>query len=135
MDRPAADRFAACLAANPRFTEVHVGESNRTRSDTVRFFVASQPASDQRYAELVRGAQDQRLRTALSEGDGYAFCLNTDSGRPFFYCFNPKSGEVHETTHHNCSCPDYHYRCRNVPGMRCKHILALLNGMGQADSF
>jgi predicted nucleic acid-binding Zn finger protein len=134
MDRPTADRFAACLQANPRFTDVAVCESGRTQNPEVRWFVAYAPASETRQAALASSEQHKRLQTSLEEGSSYVFCLDQDGARPFFYCLNPRSGEVYEVTERTCTCPDFHYRCRHA-GLHCKHQLALLNGLGQAASF
>src|SRR5689334_1775846 len=103
LSREQAERFARCLQANSRFTEVNVNASRSPGKFTVHY----QPASDQRYRELLAGERAEREVKAVTEGSEYVFVLDKDGGRAFFHCLNPKSGEVYETTEHGCSCPDY----------------------------
>lgn len=127
MDRDRAERFARCISANERFTEVFVQESKSAG----KFYVSYLPASQARQADMLATHQTERLQRALAEGDGYTFVL--DDSRTFFWCLSV-SGEVYETTEHNCSCPDHTYRCSKA-GLKCKHQLALLNGQGTFRSW
>lgn len=117
-----ARRFAACLQANGRFLDVKVEVSKRASSFYRRHFVSYAPASEERQRELLCRQQDSRQRRAETEGSDYLFVLDRDSVQPFYWCYNPRSGETYEVTQFDCSCPDFRYR---GPGVRCKHMIAL----------
>jgi hypothetical protein len=130
MERQRAEQFAKCLEANPLFTSVTVEESRRSPG---RYLVSFQPANAERRVDMLVREQRSREARARAEGAGYVFCLDTDAGRPFFWCVST-SGEVYETTVESCSCPDHHYRLRGT-GLSCKHQLALSAGLGEMRSF
>ncbi len=117
-----AERFARCLAANGRFTNVQVQESNRTKSADKRHFVYYTPRSVERGWALRDEAQDARQKRAEEQAHRYQFVLS-DSGR-FYYTLNVETGEVYETTVHDCDCPDKAYNLRRT-GLQCKHSLML----------
>ncbi len=121
MAQDRAERFARCLSGNPRFVNVAVTESSRARG-AAKWFVAYQPASEERQAELRQDAQDTRAERAQAQAENYLFVLD-DTGR-YFHCLNVTSGEVYETTEHSCSCPDATYGCRPA-GIHCKHTTLL----------
>ena len=122
MDQTSALRFAKCLHANPRFTGVVVEESRQAKHPERRWIVVFHPANGDRLVEMHREVQDSRAKRAEEQAGSYAF-IRDDSGR-FFHCFNTVSGEVYETTEHNCTCPDWQYRCRCAQ-LSCKHQLML----------
>lgn len=131
MDQARAEQFAKCLAANACFTQVNVVESPRSAG---KFFVAYLPTSEDRQAELVQHQIEGRAQRAAQEGCDYVFCKDEARGRTFHYCFNPKSGEVYETTRCSCSCPDFTFRGSKL-GIPCKHMLALIGGLGSITTF
>lgn len=117
-----AKRFAVCLQANPRFTDVETVLSQRVRS-AANAFVQYRPSNVDRQFEQIDRQQAKRRQKALTEGRCYQWFLDTDGSRPFYWCLS-SSGEVYEVDAGSCSCPDYQFRCRKVYDLRCKHILA-----------
>ena len=126
MEQSQAERFARCLRANPRFANVELVTSKAAKSER-NVFVAFEPASEERQAELLGQVQGEREVRAATEGQHYVFCL--DTSRRFFWVYNPKSQETYEVTPESCSCADHVYRCR-AQGLKCKHSLALIHGYG-----
>jgi predicted nucleic acid-binding Zn finger protein len=118
MAEAAAKRFARCLSSNSRFEQVSVFESRSPG----KFFVAYLPTNETRQAEMRATEQGKRQARAESEGRSYQFCM--DEGGRFVWCLST-SGEVYEVTPKSCTCPDHTYRCSRVPGLQCKHQLAL----------
>ena len=104
METAAAWRFATCLKANSRFTDVAMVHSDRAKG-AARYFVTYRPSNPERVADK-------------------------DGGRPFHWCVSVASGGVYQTTPSSCTCPDEQYRA--VPG-GCKHqrSLRLLLEAGQ----
>lgn len=130
MDHEQAYRFACCLRANPRFDGVMLYEEPRPRNPRKTHRVVYHPRNEARLAELLARAQGERTVRAVSEGHGYVFALETEKERPFWYCFNPKSGDVWEVCDLGCTCPDWEYRGRSA-GLDCKHMVALKAGLGE----
>lgn len=119
-----AAAFAACLTANEsRFTEVGTARSERAKGEADHF-VTYRPVSVQRQADLIAHVQGERADRAANEGAAYEFMLDKDGGRPFWWVFNPVSGETYEVTPECCSCPDYTFRCQRA-GLSCKHMVTL----------
>lgn len=79
--------------------------------------------------EQYQRQNDARHLRAMEEGACYVFALDIDCSRPFYWIFNPKSGETYQTDSMTCSCPDFEYRCKKIAGygVLCKHIQALLH--------
>jgi hypothetical protein len=119
----AAGRFAKCLGANARFTDITIENSLRAKGPRA-WFVRFAPSNPDRVQDLLDRAQTARARRACEQE--FTFCLDKDAGRPFFWCWSHSSGEVYETTEHSCNCPDAEFRLKGT-GLRCKHQLALLN--------
>src|SRR5207248_8599080 len=135
LPKPHAARFAQCVSANPRFTEVSVGSSSRAKGDAC-WFVSFRPVSEERQADMAARQQMPREERALTEGSAYVWVLDKDGGRAFFWLMSA-SGEVYEVDPQgrSCSCPDYRYRCEGT-GLKCKHLVALEAGLGtQQDGF
>lgn len=122
MDAARAGRFAQCLAANSRFTNVQTVQS---RSEG-KFFVTYQPSSDHRYQELAKAERDARLARATDHAAEYEVVQEPEAR--FFYVLNVVSGEVYETTARSCSCPDWTYRGSRT-GIPCKHQLLIRQGL------
>ena len=118
----AAARFATCLNANARFTEVEIVESQRAKGEA-RWFVQFLPASAERQAEMLDRQQATRAERAATQG--FTFLLDKDGGRPFYWCHSHTSGEVYEVAADasRCGCMDDEWRCR-PNGLACKHRLA-----------
>ena len=78
---------------------------------------------------------DARRIRAMEEGACYVFALDMDSTRPFYWTFNPLSGETYQTDTMTCSCPDFQYRCKKLVGygVLCKHVQALLHAYELGD--
>ena len=70
-------------------------KSRQAKSER-RLYVAFQPASETRQAELLRGQQASREQRAADQAGKYLFVLN--ASRTFFHCWNLNSGEVYETS-------------------------------------
>ena len=134
-----AERFAKCLAANPRFIDVDITQSLKAKSERC-WFVTYRPVSEARQAAMVAMQQESREERALAEGANYVWCLDKDGGRPFYWLMGA-SGEVYEVDGQgrSCSCPDFVYRCAALKGTRngleCKHITALRHGLGTVEEF
>jgi predicted nucleic acid-binding Zn finger protein len=126
-----AQRFAACLQANSSFSAVAVEESPRAKSADRKHFVSYVPANAARRAEMIEREQDARVVRGFTEGSDYVFCL--DDSHRFFWCLST-SGEVYEVTSASCSCPDHTFRCK-PNGLKCKHQIALREGVGTVQSF
>lgn len=127
-------RFATCLKANSRFTDVLMVHSSRATGPR-RYYVAYRPSNPDRQAELTAHQQQSREERALAEGSGYTWVRDGNAARPFFWCLST-SGEVYEVDPKGgtCSCPDFECRCRRA-GISCKHLLALQNGLGTVGDF
>jgi len=119
----AAGRFAKCLMANSRFTDITIENSPRAKGDRA-WFVRFAPSNPDRLQDLLDHHQDARARRACEQA--FTFCLDKDAGRPFFWCHSHQSGEVYEVTEHSCNCPDAEFRLKGT-GLLCKHSLALRN--------
>jgi hypothetical protein len=129
-----AAAFSKCLEANDDFSVVAIEESQRAKGEA-RWFVVFVPVNPQRLADIADRQQDARAQRAADEGANYLFALDKDAGRPFFWVFNPKSGETYEVDPRgHCSCPDFQYRCE-VAGLRCKHLVAVQSGQGRREEF
>ena len=126
-----AERFARCLTANAtRFCEAEWILSEKAKGDKC-YFVQFRPANPDRQQEQF-GRQDMgRKLRGLEEGPCYEFALDTDSIAPFYWIFNPISGETYQTDLFSCSCPDYQFRCRKLAHgpVHCKHMHALCYAM------
>jgi hypothetical protein len=120
----AAARFAKCLVANSRFLGVEIAESNRANGDK-RWFVQFRPQNPERQAEMRE--RQQTAREERAQVQQFAFCLDKDGGRPFYWCHSLASGEVYQVDAEGrgCTCPDFLHRCQ-PNGLKCKHALALL---------
>lgn len=120
-------RFAKCVKANiARFDPASVAVIHNSRAKGARrYYVTFAPARTERVAALVAGEQDKRLARAMEQGADYVFLADKDGGRPFWWVWNPVSGETYEVSSDGCSCPDHEYRCRHA-GVACKHRLTLL---------
>lgn len=133
LARPAACRFAQCLAGNPRFCEVEVCESRHAKPENPeRWYVQYQPRNPDRQLALIGAQLQQRLERAQAEGAGYQWFADPDQHGPrAFWHVLTLSGQVYEVDFEgrDCSCPDQHYRCRPA-GLRCKHLLAYDAGQG-----
>lgn len=125
---PQAESFAACLRANPLFSDVALAHT--AKGARVQF----KPTNPERVAAMVQGQQDARQARADDEGRSYLFVLDKDGGRPFCWVFNPLSGATYEVTEHSCDCPDDTFRA--CPG-GCKHRRALRQAVaeGRVESF
>ncbi len=124
-----AQRFALCLQANTtRFCDVDFLLSEKAMGECA-YFVQFRPVNEDRQWEQIERQQSARLFRALEEGACYVFALDIDGPRPFYWCFNPKSGETYQTDSGSCTCPDFHYRCKKLEyaALYCKHIHALLH--------
>src|SRR4051794_16930791 len=119
MDADRAQRFAKCLSANGRFTNVAAVESTRSAG---KWFVTFQPANEERQAAILQ--RQQLARQIRADLQPFVFVLDIDGGRPFCWCHSLQSGEVYEVDEESCTCPDHVYRCRPA-GIVCKHQLAL----------
>src|SRR5256885_16375176 len=84
LPKPKASRFANCVAANPRFTEVSIGHSTRAKGVNC-YFVQFRPVSEERQADMVARQQTSREERAISEGSAYVWCRDKDGGRAFFW--------------------------------------------------
>lgn len=120
LDIEQAGRWARCLAANARFTNVEIQISRRAKSADVRYFVTWQPASPARQAAMMD--RQQNLRARRADEEQFTFCHDGD--HDFYHCLSHGSGETYETTLHSCSCPDHSFRCA-PNGLACKHQLSL----------
>lgn len=125
MERDRAQRFAACLRANPTFGNAAVCLSDRAQSER-RFFVSYHPANPERIQDILDRKEGERAERAAAEGQSYTFVL--DDSHRFLWCLSA-SGEVYEVTERTCTCPDFVYRA-NPAGISCKHCLALQAGVG-----
>ena len=124
-----AQRFAACLQANEtRFCDVEWMLSEKAKGDRA-YFVQFRPKSRDRQWDQYQRQNDARHIRAIEEGACYVFALDIDCSRPFYWIFNPKSGETYQSDSMTCSCPDFEYRCKKIAGygVVCKHIQALLH--------
>jgi predicted nucleic acid-binding Zn finger protein len=135
LPKDQAVRFSLCLQANPLFCDVHLCASKRAHEPRC-WFVQFRPVSEERQAEMFARQQLPREERALAEGSRYVWCRDKNRGRAFFWLLSA-SGEVYEVDAggRSCSCPDFTYRCQNAPGLRCKHLLALENGLGTVADF
>ncbi len=127
MEYEQAESFALCLKANrSRFTSIGVELSPRAKGQRA-WFVTFQPVNPDRMADIGDREQAARIQRADREGADYIFVIDTHSPRPFYRCFNPKSGETYELDHSTCDCPDHVYRLNKVSGfgIRCKHAVEL----------
>jgi len=134
LTEPKAQRFARCLEANARFSDITLCRSNRAKSDTC-WFVSFRPVSEERQAQMFSKQQMSREERALTEGSAYVWALDKDAGRAFWWLMSA-SGEVYELDlrGRSCSCPDYVYRCQGN-GLECKHSQALRHGLGAFADF
>ena len=126
-----AERFARCLTANAtRFCEVDWLLSEKAKGDRA-YFVQYRPVNPDRQWEQLERQNTARMFRALDEGPCYEFALDTDGPAPFYWIFNPLSGETYQTCSFSCSCPDYEYRCKKLAyaGVHCKHMHALFYAM------
>lgn len=126
-----AERFARCLSANAtRFCEVDWLLSEKAKGERA-YFVQFRPANPDRQWDQIDRQNDARKIRAMDEGACYEFVLDMDGERPFYWTFNPKSGETYQTDAGSCSCPDFVYRCQKLTyaALYCKHIHALLHAM------
>lgn len=125
MSRGQAERFAACVSANPQFTNAEVTERQGSRfaQPERRWFVTYQPASPERVNAILQSAILSRLERAQNEGPEFVWCADPDAA---FWHVMTCSGEVYEidTEGRECSCADHQMRCKGA-GIRCKHLLAL----------
>lgn len=129
MDHEQAHRFAACLRANGRFEGVMLYEERNPRNPLKTHRVVYHPKSGDRIAELVEKAGESRQARAETEGQAYLFLKDGTDARPFWWVFNPKSGNTYEVCDVDCGCPDREFRGRaaHVP---CVHMRALRAGIG-----
>lgn len=119
--RDLAFSFAKCLEANrTRFTDVEVRRS--TRSKTEKWFVAFQPVSASRQAELV--ADQLKARETRAAEREYIFW--TENG--LIHCYSFNSGDIHVLRGRTCTCGDWEFRCR-AAGLPCTHQIAYRNGL------
>ena len=119
IQRDQAERFAACLRANPLFTGVMVYESDRAKHETRRWFVIWHPANPARLAELVAGVQSTQDDRATAQWENY-LVVRADRGS-WFHLLNFDSGETYEAhPDGGCDCPHYEGRLR-AAGIACKH--------------
>jgi hypothetical protein len=123
MDAAQAERFAACLTANERFTAVSVAKSDRAKGSK-QHFVSFQPASEFAQNQMLAREIDKRQGKADDEGRDYLIVLDKNLGRVFAHCYNPISQETHELDLNGCSCGDWTYRGR-AAGVPCKHMRTL----------
>jgi hypothetical protein len=119
METAAAWRFATCLKANARFTDVAMNHSSRAKG-AARYFVTYRPRNPERQAEML--TRQQVARQERAESERFEFLADKDGGRVFHWCVSVASGGVYQTTPSSCTCPDEQYRA--VPG-GCKHQRAL----------
>lgn len=126
-----AQRFAACLTANAtRFCDVEWLLSEKAKGERA-YFVQFRPVNADRQWEQIARQQDARRLRAMEEGACYVFVLDMDSSSPFYWTYNPRSGETYQTDAGSCSCPDFEFRCKKLThaALYCKHIHALLYAM------
>jgi predicted nucleic acid-binding Zn finger protein len=119
----AAGAFARCLRGNAKFTGIEIAESKRARGEK-RWIVLFTPSNAARVEDMQERQQGSRAQRAVEQS--FTFCLDKDSGQPFFWVHSHQSGEVYEVTEHSCSCPDAAYRLQGT-SLRCKHQIALTN--------
>lgn len=114
-----AQRFAACLRANRRFTGVEIRESNRTRAEK-RWFVAFAASSVARAEALLQRQQDSRAARATSQT--FTFAGNSRE----VYCYSHASGNTYslDADGRGCCCEDSIHRCQGQ--LLCKHGIAWL---------
>ncbi len=124
LSHAAAERFAGCLRANPRFTGVSVCLSPRARSEC-RYFVRYEPSSEARRQHLLTLAQTDRSERATEQFARYEIV----GGPAHWLTINTESGAVYETTDSRCTCPDMAYHCRRS-GLVCKHVLMVRRVLG-----
>lgn len=128
LAQPAAQLFAACIRANPKFHGVAVRRSTRTRNAVVCWYVAYQSANPARHFALLGQQQAQRLQRAHAEGDRYVWVADLD--RPGVWMLIAASAGVYECRDGAaCNCPDYVDNCKPA-GLSCKHLLAHRLGLG-----
>lgn len=130
MEEPKAERFAACLRSNARFTAVALVKSERAK--TPKFFVDFLPSSPECLEAMATRQQDARAERAATQQ--FSFILDKDAGRPFVWCHSHSSGEVYELDcqGRSCSCPDHEFRCK-PNGLKCKHQIALLAAVASGE--
>lgn len=117
-----AERFARCLRANGRFTDVQVRESGQAKHPERRYYTYWTPRNVARAKELLQEAQSAREARSFSQAGRYEFHLS-DCGR-YHFTLNLLSGEVYQTTVYTCDCPDAECNLR-FSGLLCKHSLML----------
>jgi hypothetical protein len=122
MSQSRAERFARCLAANGRFSDVQVVESGRAKCADCAHYVYYTPRNVTRHKQILQDAQNSREARAREQRESYEFHL--DESGLFYWCLNLRSLEVYETTVHGCDCPDATYNLSRT-GIQCKHALML----------
>ena len=126
-----AESFARCLTANvTRFCDVDRLLSEKAKGDRC-YFVQFRPVNPERQWEQIERQNSARLFRGMDEGPCYIFALDTDGPRPYYWIFNPLSGETYQTDSFGCSCPDYQFRCKKLAhaALQCKHMHALCFAM------
>ena len=128
MKEQEAFRFARCLTANERFTEVFVFHDPRAKGERA-WYLQWQPATDEAGLEiLARLIAKQNLR-AQKEGEQYVWDA-ADTGP--FWRVATVSKQVYEVgaDGRSCTCPHYEIRLK-AHGVPCKHLIAFNAKMGR----
>jgi hypothetical protein len=129
MDAARANAFAACLNANPDFSDASV------RQFRSRYFVAYAPKSASRRRAMVDIHTRARQQRAAREHAGYKWTLEARfiGRRPvtWYLCRTPQ-GVTYEVTATSCTCRDFEYRSGPLQ-ISCKHIAAYQLAASQGE--
>lgn len=121
MQLAQAAAFAKCLQANAdRFMGVEIVEA---RTKVEQYFVAFQPVSRERQADMYEGQFNARKERAEVELTTFIFWKDPDR-MGVYWCFSEGSGNTYELTTFDCDCPDATFRAARA-GLVCKHRHAL----------
>lgn len=122
-----AQAVAAKILAHPAYSWSKVIPNPHSRKRP-GFIVLFQFADRRRMRALRSIEQAKRERNARKDGDAMAFSPDKVGGRAAVVCYSG-SGEEYTITGAGCSCPDA--RKVNPHGLRCKHELAMVRGLGR----
>lgn len=121
MEQAQADRFAAMLRSNAKFTGVSVAQSNRAKT-AARYFVYFEASNEARRQELLRQHQAVQDERAVNEWQNYV--VTATPTPTVFDVERQDTRESYQVYLHGdgfaCQCDQHHFRTGRA-GLACKH--------------